>query len=205
MTKTQIAILWGLALVVIVAFVVAGRLISRPADQNVPFVSPPGKTYHLPQVAYSAKGVYERALQAAASWQGDAQLVSATAYWAFVRLDHFSQPVEWVFQFFSPSTQRIYVASVNDTSVTPIRSSLTPYPLAAVSIGQWQVDSHEALNTWLNQGGGRLLELHPAVDVSARLVAGTEGVAEWVVVGAIQDVPEVQMTRIDAATGTVLQ
>lgn len=201
MTKTQIAILWGLTILVVISFIVLGRIISRPAAQALPISMLPAKTYHLSQVDYSARGYYARAQQAASSWQGDAQLVSASAHWPFVRLDNLSQPTTWTFQFFSPATQRIYVTSVDDKSVTFVRSSLTPYPLAVVTVDRWQIDSPAALNAWLNGGGGQFLELNPAVDVSARLVAGDRDSAEWVVVGSVSGSPDVQITRIDAATG----
>lgn len=205
MTKTQIAILWGLAVLVVAVFVVLGQVLSRPAAQDMQITPPPGKTYSLPQVAYSARGFYARALQAASSWQSDAQLVSAAAHWSFARLDHLSQPTTWTFQFFSPGTQRIYVAGVDEQTVTFIRSSLTPYPLATMTADRWQIDSPEALNTWLNYGGGRFLELNPAVDVSARLVAGSGDSIEWVVVGSVSGVPDVQVSHIDAATGNVTE
>lgn len=204
MSKTQIAVLWGFTLVIVLAFVVGGQLLSRPATTEA-MMTWPGKVYSLPQVPYSARGFYERAQQAATSWQSDAQLASAAATWPFVRLDHLSQPTTWTFQFFSPGTQSIYVVAVDEKNVTFIRSSLTPYPLATMQVEQWRVDSYEALNTWLNQGGGRFLELRPAVDVIARLVAGDGNTIQWVVVGNVSGTDEAHVVRLDATTGQVTE
>ncbi len=201
MSKTQIAILWGFTLVIVLAFVVAGQFLSRSTATEMP-VTQSTRVYSLPQVPYSARGFYDRAWQAALSWQSDAQLASAAAYWPFVRLDHLSQPTTWTFQFFSPATQHIYVIAVDERNINVIRSSLTPYPLTTLRIEQWQIDSPEALNTWLNHGGGRFLELHPAVDVLARLVAGNENI-EWVIAGNVSGTDEVYVVRLNATTGQV--
>jgi len=62
----------------------------------------------------SAGSLYLNSDQAAQSWQGDAGLVSAAASWRFARLDGFSRPVDWTFQFLSPATHRMHVANVNE-------------------------------------------------------------------------------------------
>jgi hypothetical protein len=205
MTKTQIAILWGLAAVVLIVFVALSWFIARPAQGDMPMVGSSVQAYRLPAVSFSARSFYPRAEQAAKSWKQDAGLVSASASWPFVRLDHFSVPVDWTFQFFSPSTQRIYVVNVNETQVSLIRESLAPYPLPTISMGDWQLDSHEALNAWLNHGGGGLLDRYPVVDVSVRLRQGAGDSLEWVVVGAVRDDPTIQMARIRAVDGAVLE
>ena len=205
MTKTQIAILWGLAVVILVAFFIVGRVLSRPTQEGLDLPGLPGKTYSLPGVPFAAKAFFPRAQQAALSWQGDAQFVSATASWPFVRLDNLSMPVEWVFQFFSSATQKMFIVSVDEKTVTPMRSSLTPYPLPTASVDMWKVDSYEAINAWLNHGGGDFLDAHPAVDVSARLLVSQEGQLEWLVVGTLQNSQEIQLTRVNAENGVILK
>ena len=130
--------------------------------------------------------------------------MSAGASWRFPRLDGFSRPVDWTFQFFSPAAHRMYVANVKEGQVTPIREGLAPYPVSTVSVGKWQLDSHQALNAWVNRSGGSFLRVHPIVDVNARLRRSKEGQLEWIVVGVVRGSPAMQMVRVDATNGWVL-
>jgi hypothetical protein len=206
MTKVQVAILWGLSLLVLVVFVVVGQVVSkRPQGSSPLVITAPAQVYSLPDIPQSARSFYWRADQAARSWQGDAALVSAAAAWPFVRLDDLSMPTDWTFQFFSPSTSMIYVVNVSETEVTPIREALAPYPLSTVALEDWQLDSPKALNTWLNNNGGVFLRLHPIVDVNARLRRSKGGELEWIVAGVGRNSQNVQLVRIDASSGVVMQ
>lgn len=205
MTKAQIFILWGLAALVVVVFVGLGQVISRPPQGSAPLPTRPAQVYSLPGIPYSARSLYQRADQAARSWQGDARLVSAATSWSFAGLDDFSRPTDWTFQFFSPATQKIYVVNVNEAEVTPLREALSPYVLSTIAIDHWRFDSYEALNQWLNQGGGDFMRAHPIVDVSIRLRQSEEGRPEWGVVGMVRDSQTLQLSRMDAVDGTLLQ
>ena len=151
------------------------------------------------------RSLYERADQAAKEWRSDAGLVSAVASWPFATLDDLSGPVDWTLSFFSPGTQSIDVLNVHPDRITSIREMLSPYPLPAIAIDLWQVDSHEALNAWLNGGGGDFLRSHPVVDVSARLRV-EDGRALWTVIGtsrgdAGQEEQPSWVVVLDAADG----
>ena len=205
MSKTQIAILWGLAVVIVIVFAVLSRAVSRSSQGVGPGPLVPGRVYDVGETDQSARKLYPLADQAARSWQADAQLVSATANWPFVDLDHFSEPVAWTFQFYSPGTQRIQVINIDGDQVGVLREALSPYPLPGVAVENWQLDSHQALKAWLNDGGGRFLSRHSVVDVTARLRHSEEGQLQWVVVGAVRGEQEIQLTRVDAASGQVVE
>ena len=206
MTKKQVAILWGLTAIVLIVFVLVGRVISRSAEkQQSPVTTSRKRTYNLGQISQSARNLYALADQAARSWQKDARLVSASASWLFVKVDDFSAPTNWTFQFFSPRTQKLYVVSASEAQVTVIRDTLSPYVLPAAPVGEWQLDSNQALSIWLNNGGGDFLAKHPIVDVSAMLQPPEEGGLEWVVIGTVRDSQAVHLVRIDARSGALLQ
>jgi len=209
MTKTQLAILWGLGVLFIVILGTVGILYTQatwteapmamPKATNVASVAtPPQVAYRLPETSYTARNLYDQAEQAAKAWQPDAKLVSAAASWSFAGLDGFSRPTDWTFQFYSPATRRIYVTNVAETMVTRIRETLSPYSLRTVDVEQWQVDSHQALNAWLNRGGGAFLKQHAVVDVSIRLAQAPEGVPMWTVLGIDSSGQATQTERIDA-------
>jgi hypothetical protein len=204
-TKTQIGILWGLSALVVVVFVVLAQMISRAPAR--PGAATPAAvqatTYRLPEVPYSARGYYLRADQAARTWQGDAQLVSATATWGFAEIDDLSAPVDWTYQFFSPDTQQLYVVNVGEDRATPLVGSLSPYKLPTIAPGRWRADSHEALSAWLNEGGASFLDSHSVVDVNARVRQVEQGRIEWSVVGVARDQNEQHVVVMDAETGSV--
>jgi hypothetical protein len=132
-------------------------------------------------------------------WQPDAALVSAAASWSFVALDDLSGPTDWTFQFYSASTQRAYVVNVAEQAVTPIHETLVPYSQSAIAIDRWQVDSHQALNEWLNRGGGAFLKRHPVVDVSIRLARAEGTDPTWAIAGLDQSGQAVQTEYVDAS------
>jgi hypothetical protein len=222
MTKVQLAILWALAALVIGVFVVLSYVVAQsgpplavvpaagqPAAARAstreakPQADNPAQVYSLPQTPYSAQGLYALAAQAARQWQPDAGLVSAAASWPFADLDGFSMPVDWTFQFYSPGTQRIYVINVNEAQVTPIRETLSPYPLATVPGEHGAMDSYQALNGWLNGGGGAFLPAHSVVDVSMRLRSTDDKTSVWVVVGVGGDGQSAKTVQVDASTGAL--
>lgn len=203
MSKVQIGILWGTAIAVILVFLLLGRFLSKSPQEGVPAMITPAQVYNLPSVPFSARQLYPRAEQAARSWHSDATLVSATASWRFVTIDDLSRPIDWTFQFYSPSTRRIYVVSVNDQQATPIRDALTPYELAGLPPESWQVDSYQALGTWLTWGGARFLRANPVADVNARLRMSAAGRPEWVIVGVADKGQTIHLLQIDARTGKV--
>jgi hypothetical protein len=231
MTKAQFAILWGLAALVVCVFVALSYVLAQPglplsappaamqsaagqqtAGQQTaqvsteaaqPQANDPDQVYRLPQTPYSAQSLSGLAEQTARQWQPDAGLVSAAASWPFADLDGFSMPVDWTFQFYSPDTQRIYVINVNQAQVTPIRETLSPYPLATVTKEQWQVDSYQALNAWLNDSGGDFLHTYPVVDVSMRLRSKDDKQPQWVVTGVTGDGQTAKTVRLDASASAL--
>jgi hypothetical protein len=193
-----------MAVLVVIVFAVLSQVISRAPSRRVAVTAPPARAHHLPDIPHSALKFHPRADQAARSWQGDAQLVSTTASWSFARIDDFSKPVDWTFQFYSPGTRQLYVVNVNETSVSPITGALSPYELPTVSMERWRIDSHEALGTWLDYGGASFMNQYSVVNVSARLRHAEDGRLEWSVVGVV-DSQTFHQVRIDAANGQVVE
>jgi len=209
-TKGQLALLWGLAVGVVLVFAAltyvlahssppAQVLVERQAATPVSPV-PEVETYLLPQTPNSARALCDRATQAAQEWQPDAGLASAVASWPFATLDDLSGPADWTFTFFSPRTQRVYVLNVYPDQVTLIRDALSPYPLPVLSSEEWRVDSHQALNAWLDSGGGDVLRSYSIVDVSARLRL-EDGRAIWSVIGSVQGGQPSLTIWVDAVSG----
>jgi hypothetical protein len=190
---------------VVIVFAFLSQSLAPPAPESVPSTSPPARVHRLPQIAQSARNSYPLADQAARSWQEDARLVSASTSWPWAQLDDLSRPVDWTFQFFSPGTHRLYAVVVGESQVLPIREALSPYALPSLSEDEWRIDSHQALGTWLDDGGSIFMSRHPIVDISARLRRSEEGRPEWVVVGIVKDSLIVHVVRVDARNGRVIR
>jgi hypothetical protein len=217
-TKAQLAALWGLALGIVLVFAALTYVLSRPqsspallsavtpvsvqAAVESPTVESPVVDYRLSGTPYSARSLYSQAEQEAQAWQPDARLVSATASWPFSDLDGLSAEVDWTFSFYSPGTQRICVLDVNPDRVLRIRETLSPYPLPIVAPEQWQIDSYQALNAWLNGGGGAFMREQPIVDVSMRL-GSEDGRVVWTITGAANRSEAAFTMTVDALNGGV--
>jgi hypothetical protein len=213
MTKTQLVILWGLGVLIVVILGALGWVLSQARPERPVALSPTATlaplppeaaAYRLPETPHSARNRYAQAEQAARDWQPDATLVSAAASWPFVGLDDFSRPIDWTFQFYSPATGRVYAINVDGTTVTPIRETLAPYSLPAIDVKRWQVDSHQAVNAWLNRGGGAFLKQHPVVDVSIRLARPQGAAPVWTVLGIDEGGQATRTERVAAYEGTGL-
>ena len=205
MTKTQIAILWGLAVLVVVVFAILSRVISHSVQDDAATAAQPQETHALAANPQSARALYPLADQAARSWREDARLISAMVSWPDVRVEDLVEPQGWTFQFYSPDSQHIYVVTVSGSRVVPIRQGLSPYPLPSASAEDWQVDSPQALTAWLNEGGSAFLRTHPTVDLSVRLRPVEEGRLEWIVSGVVRDSQTVHVVRVNAESGQVLK
>lgn len=204
MTKTQIVILWGLAVLVVGVFVVLSQVVVRRPVEAAVQVTQPVQVRQMPDIAQSAKKFYLRADQAARTWQGDAQLVSTTASWPFARVGDLSVPVEWTFQFFSPGTQVIYVVNVSESAATKIVETFSPYEVQTIDIDRWQIDSPQALGAWLSYGGEDFLNQHSVVDVSARLRFAEDGRLIWSMVGVVRGSQTLHLVKVDAESGEVV-
>jgi hypothetical protein len=219
MSKTQLAVLWVLGVLIVAVLGALGWMLSQsksatapavtpsapaePGTETGPVVPPAKALYRLPETAYTARNLYGQAQGAALAWQPDAALVSAAATWPFAGLDDFSRPVDWTYQFYSPATGRISVINVGHEGVTPVRETLSPYRLPTIDVNQWRVDSHTALNVWLNRGGGPFLKSQAVVDVSIRLSRpaddAADGAAVWTIVGVDESGQDTYTERVSGS------
>ncbi len=183
MTRRQWLILGSLILVMIALLIaLAYVLLTAPSGTSV--VLPPQRTFEAPVAAVTAQSACALAREVALKWQEDAYLVSASASWRNATVDLFREPVPWAFQFYSPSARRLKVLSVSSGEAKALRESYAAYVLLPVAAEAWQVDSPQALATWLNADGGRFLRMHTLTDVHATLRYDKEkGQVIWFITG----------------------
>lgn len=183
----------GLIVLAVVGALVFGRL-TGAAD--------PTPAVGQDDDALSARQALAPAAEWAAQWKEDARLAVVSSRRSAVG-KQLGGEIEWTFQFFSPSTQRLALVTVTGETAQPVRESLSPYSVATFSVEDWRVDSDQALQAWWNQGGGSMVARRPDTDLAMQLrVSGEQGDAPvWTVVGTIEGTEVAFAVLVNATTG----
>lgn len=160
-------------------------------------------------VGQTAKNAYLLAYQATQSWQDDARLINATATWPQgARAANLAAGQEmWGFVFYSPSAQTTAVVSVADGM-----ASLSPrdgrQQLQLLEVTGWQMDSSDAIEAFLENGGHAFLEREGITVFSMTLALNDpkqSGRAEWLMSLLATGNGRSFTMRIDATSGDVLE
>ncbi|GAB4446842.1 MAG: hypothetical protein Kow0031_29470 [Anaerolineae bacterium] len=193
----------GCALVTVLlgVFYSQSRVEALPTPQPV-------ATYTLTFEGETAKSAYQQALAKAQQWQGDVELVAASAYWPETTLEALTKFDAWDFRFYSPSRRRIYFAVAHPNEPVIGRPHIfkqdTFTPL--VDPTAWVIDSDEAVEIWVNNGGGPFLETFPGSSVEVLLHhMPKQDLLVWDVIGVSQDQSQLFFLSINAGNGNVVE
>ncbi|HUV89990.1 MAG TPA: hypothetical protein VMY80_10075 [Anaerolineae bacterium] len=189
-------LLFGLVLLVIVGTLIYGWLVG-------PAVSPAAGM--APQTV-TARQALAPAAELAGQWREDARLAAVYARWPVAEMQEEGR-VEWTFQFFSPSTQRLSLIAVAGGKARLVRESLSPYPLSTFSPEEWRMDSDRALQAWWNRGGEDLVARRPDADLAMQLRMPDEGGGQplWTVVGSLSGTEATVIVAVNATTGVLVK
>jgi hypothetical protein len=195
----QWSIIGGLMLFILVLF---GLLIFQlQVPELEPLPSPPA---FLLEKEAQAGTVYDLAREEALRWQADAELVSAGIVWDDLGPGGVLKRDRWTFQFYSPLQKRVVVIQIKDGKAQRLRTGLVSSPLPLLPLGEWQVKSTQAFETWWEQGGGEFVSQNSPVSISLKLrqqpgeqrlvwsVAGSSSGQHWIL-------------QLDGSNGMVLQ
>ena len=146
------------------------------------------------------------AAELAAQWQEDARLAAVFGGWSAVGAQPGRQ-VEWAFQFFSPSVQRLALITVVDGTARMVRDSASPHAVPTFSAREWRVDNDQALWAWWDHGGEDLVVQHPDADLAMQLRMPDEGGERpvWTVAGLVAGAETAVIVAVDAASGAVVE
>jgi len=164
----------------------------------------------LPPAAEPASGVTARealapAAELAAQWQEDARLAVVSGRWSGVEMQQ-GDDVEWAFQFFSPSTQRLALVLVSGGAARMVRDSLSPYRVPTFSTGEWRVDSDQALRAWWDSGGSTVVARRPDVELAMQLRVPDEGDDPvWTVAGVFFEQESAFVVVVNATSGVLVE
>ncbi len=141
-------------------------------------------------------------------WQNDASLVTASATWPLVRNadDVRGGQANWNFVFYSPTTSTAVSTNVVNEQVAvsepyPIYQTLNP-----LQLNGWQIDSDDALEIFLNNGGEAFLNTQTDVSLTTQLSTINNNTRmEWLISAFANRNGETLTLLIDATSGTVLE
>jgi hypothetical protein len=183
-------------------------------NQNQPTSISDTQTGFTPQATITvlhsqmtAKTLEEQAVDKALRWNSDAELVSVTSNWENATVDSIGSPSRWVYRFYSPSNQRLFLVTITPqgevigtSHAERIRNEPTPVPPS-----EWTTDSLNAINIWLNHNGHVMLENLSGVLVVAQLQQlSRNSPITWTVSGYHPPSKNYHTVFIDAKSGEIL-
>ena len=190
-------LLLGLGLLLLVA---VGIVYIRRTETSTP-PAMPWMGYGGP----TAREALSPASEVAAQWQEDAHLVAVSGHLTW-ETGQQGYSVEWAFQFFSPSTQRLALILVSDGKARLMRDSLSPYRVHTFSLERWRVDSDRALQIWWDNGGSAVLARRPDTELVIKLNLPAEGDEPlWTVAGVFPGQGDAFTIMVNATTGAVIK
>lgn len=192
-------VLFGLGLILLAA--VGALIYDRLAG---PAALPPAAGLAGSRV--TARQAYAPAAEVAGQWQEDARLAAVFGGWSAVGAQPGPQ-VEWAFQFFSPSAQRLALVTVMDGTARVARDSASPYAVPTFSAREWRIDNDQALWTWWDHGGEDLVAQHPDADLAMELRLPDEGGERpvWTVAGLVAGAETAVIVAVDGASGALVE
>ena len=157
----------------------------------------------------SAIVAYAAAQKTAAAWQPDAQLLTAQATWPQgATADQLRRGEEsWGFTFYAPAAQRIAVFSVVDDDVSLISEGDHEQTDPLLSASGWNLDSQDAIETFLAGGGNTFLaEQGVSTMIMALMASDIEGNGrlEWQLSLFSLQTGLAFTMRLDATSGEIL-
>jgi len=141
-------------------------------------------------------------------WQADAQLIAVTSTWESAELRAIGQPTAWTYRFYSPSARRMFFVTITPEGevIGTLHTERLYQDRQTIPLENWQVDSPEALSTWLNYGGSTMLSAMPGIQVVAQLQVSTpESPLTWIIAGYDRASQHYHSIFIDATTNDVLE
>jgi hypothetical protein len=157
----------------------------------------------------SAIVAYANAQNRALAWQADAQLMTAQATWPQGATAQQLRQGEtsWGFTFYAPSAQQIAVISVVEDEATLISQGEHQQTDSLLSASGWNLDSQDAIETFLAGGGNTFLKEGGVSTLTMALLASDvegNGRLEWQLALFSLQTGQTFSMRLDATSGDIL-
>ncbi len=156
---------------------------------------------HTAQIAYTA------ARETAVSWQNDAILLSARATWpqGMTEKELRQGETTWTFTFYSAAADKTALISVIDNKANIITQGTLKQPANAITPAGWHLDSSDAIDQLLEQGGTDFINREGITSLTMTLTTDPEnGRIQWLIQLAATQSLRLLTMNIDATSGEIL-
>lgn len=153
---------------------------------------------------------YARAQQVAIEWQPDAVLLNAQATWpqGSTVSDLRQGETTWGFTFYSAAAEKIAIVSVVEDTAVVVSEGPHKQEAPILSVTGWNLDSKDAIETFLSAGGNSFLENAGVSTLTMALYADDQernGRMEWQISLFSLQTNQALTVRLDATSGEVLE
>ncbi|MCB8966147.1 MAG: hypothetical protein H6660_04555 [Ardenticatenaceae bacterium] len=173
--------------------------VSQPVAGVAPTSVVPGNT---------AKIAYAFAQRSVADWYADAVLLDASTTWpqGATETDLRTGIANWGYTFYSPEAGTATLVTVTgDTSQRISESAYTP-PASITDAGAWLLDSQQAVQIFLDNGGGAFMRDNGITTLIMQLTTSNPSERmEWFASLISNENGRSYSMRIDATSGDVLE
>ena len=148
------------------------------------------------------------AQQTAVTWQNDAVLLTASATWPQGSTPQMLLEGEttWGYTFYSPATQQTALISVVENKAQLVNESRTDDSLDLLAVSGWNIDSRDAIQTFLAEGGATFMSQQGTTALTMQLSTENEdGRIEWIVSLFAYQTRNSLTMHIDATSGDIVQ
>ena len=157
----------------------------------------------------TAKRAYATAQNEASLWQGDAQLLNATATFSQGATPEqlIDGETAWSFTFYSPSTNQVALISVVDENAQVLSTNSYTPQSNVLGVSGWNIDSADAVQRVLQEGGRDFIASGSNPTLTMALYMddqGENGRIEWEASLISLLNGNALILRIDATSGEIL-
>ncbi|MCA9946242.1 MAG: hypothetical protein H6656_09725 [Ardenticatenaceae bacterium] len=179
----------------------SATIIAERADDIAPTSVFDGRT---------AMVAYAKAQQTAEDWQPDAVLLNAQATWpqGTTATDLRQGKTTWGFTFYAASVQKIAIVSVVEDTAVVVSEGPHNQEAPILSVTGWNLDSQEAIESFLNAGGNSFIESAGVSTLTMALFTDDQernGRMEWQISLFSLQTNQALTVRLDATSGELLE
>lgn len=193
-----------IALTAVAVYAAVAALVSQ--DQGTGGATTGTRAVPLPPgAATTALELYPQAEALAREWQGDAQLIGVVATWVRpTENDLVLKKPTWAFYFHSQEAGGMFLVTADESGMQGAPDTTAGFAPVPIALGDWKVDSSEALVTFLESGGREFMNEQFVTTAQLRLSASlSPGKVVWMVAALSSTRRTAMSVLIDATTGTV--
>ncbi len=156
----------------------------------------------------TARVGYAAAQRGVADWYADAVLLDAVATWpqGVSETELRAGTANWGYTFYSPTAGAVTLVTVIGATPKRVSESLYTPPATIMDAGAWLLDSQQAVNIFLDDGGAAFLRDNGVTTLIMQLAASNRSERmEWLVSLFADETGRSYTMRIDATSGEILE